>query len=181
MPNLTSKDPEAQYSTPSTGGRQAKEETHYENTDLYENMPPSKLATRYPPKSSSSSTSSSSASKNHYKTPVNKVSSKFLSADAKTKDAAQVTNTLLLNPHCFPPSLCIPYRSKIPGVCQIRVTYFTYYLDVYLLSSPLCSHCCGDFTNLNLRLLVYVCSSQNPVLSLQNCIALFVQNTAHLA
>lgn len=80
-----------QYSTPSTGGRQAKEELHYENTDFYENMPSPKLATRYPPKPSSSSTSSSSASNSHYKSPVNKVSSKFLASDAKAKDGAQVT------------------------------------------------------------------------------------------
>ncbi|XP_075890030.1 actin filament-associated protein 1 isoform X1 [Nelusetta ayraudi] len=82
-------EPGVQYSTPSTGARQAKEELHYENTDLYENMPPPKLATRYPPKPSSSSTSSSSASNSHYKTPVSKVSSKFLS-DTKAKDGAQL-------------------------------------------------------------------------------------------
>ncbi|XP_076581421.1 actin filament-associated protein 1 isoform X1 [Chaetodon auriga] len=83
-------DPEALYSSPSTGVRQLKEELHYENTDLYENMPSPKLATRYPPKPSSSSTSSSSTSNSHYKTPVTKLSSKFLTADAKAKDAAQL-------------------------------------------------------------------------------------------
>ncbi|XP_044041020.1 actin filament-associated protein 1 isoform X4 [Siniperca chuatsi] len=78
-------DPEVLYSSPSTGGRQLKEEVHYENADLYENMPSPKLATRHPPKPSSSSTSTS-----HYKTPVSKISSKFLSADTKTKGTAQL-------------------------------------------------------------------------------------------
>lgn len=91
-----------QYSTPNTGGRQAKEELHYENTDLYENMPSPKLATRYPPKPSSSSTSSSSASNSHYKSPVNKVSSKFLASDAKAKDGAQVTQRLVSTSSPFP-------------------------------------------------------------------------------
>uniref|UniRef100_A0A3P8T8T4 Actin filament-associated protein 1 n=1 Tax=Amphiprion percula TaxID=161767 RepID=A0A3P8T8T4_AMPPE len=77
------------YSSPSTGGRQLKDEVQYENADLYENMPSPKLATRYPPKQSSASKSSSSTSTGHYKTPVSKVSSKFLTADSKTKDAAQ--------------------------------------------------------------------------------------------
>lgn len=105
LPGLTSpKDPEALYSSPSTGGRQLKEDVHYENDDLYENMPSPKLATRYPPKPSSSSTSSSSTSTSHYKTPVSKISSKFLKADTKTKDTAQVTNTLLLRPNLFPVS-----------------------------------------------------------------------------
>ncbi|XP_035531087.1 actin filament-associated protein 1 isoform X1 [Morone saxatilis] len=84
-------DPEALYSSPSTGGRQLKDEVHYENADLYENMPSPKRATRLPPKtSSSSSPSSSSTSTSHYKTPVSKVSSKFLTTDAKTKDTAQL-------------------------------------------------------------------------------------------
>ncbi|KAF3836823.1 hypothetical protein F7725_004287 [Dissostichus mawsoni] len=39
-------DPESQYSSPSTGGRQLKEEVHYENSDLYENMPSPKLTSR---------------------------------------------------------------------------------------------------------------------------------------
>ncbi|XP_039872733.1 actin filament-associated protein 1 isoform X2 [Simochromis diagramma] len=81
-------DPEMQYSTPSTGGRQRKEELHYENTELYENMPSPKLVTSCPPKPSSSTAASSSAC--HYKTPVSKISSKFLSADSKTKDSAQL-------------------------------------------------------------------------------------------
>ncbi|XP_058481107.1 actin filament-associated protein 1 isoform X2 [Solea solea] len=71
-------DPEVQYSSPSTGGRQLKEES----TELYENMPSPKLTSRYPPKPPSSSASSSST---HYKTPVPKISSKFISADSKTK------------------------------------------------------------------------------------------------
>ncbi|KAF1380317.1 hypothetical protein PFLUV_G00162390 [Perca fluviatilis] len=82
-------DPEAQYSRPSTGGRQLKEELHYENTELYENMPSPKQDTRLPPKSSSS-TSSSSTSASHYKSPVSKISSKFLTADTKTKATAQL-------------------------------------------------------------------------------------------
>ncbi|XP_023279609.1 actin filament-associated protein 1 isoform X2 [Seriola lalandi dorsalis] len=77
------------YSSPSPAGCKKKEEGHYENTELYENMPSPKLATRYPPKSSS--TSSSSTSTSHYKTPVSKkISSKFLSTDTKTKDTAQL-------------------------------------------------------------------------------------------
>uniref|UniRef100_A0A4W6DHI5 Actin filament-associated protein 1 n=1 Tax=Lates calcarifer TaxID=8187 RepID=A0A4W6DHI5_LATCA len=68
-------DPEALYSSPSTGGRQPKEEVHYENAELQENMPPPKLTARYPPKPSSSSASSSSTSTSHYKTPVSKISS----------------------------------------------------------------------------------------------------------
>ncbi|XP_029310570.1 actin filament-associated protein 1 isoform X2 [Cottoperca gobio] len=80
-------DPEVQYSSPSTGKRQLKEEVHYENSDLYENMPSPKLDTRYTMKPSSSSTSSSSS---RYKTPVSKISSKFLTADTKTKASAQL-------------------------------------------------------------------------------------------
>ncbi|XP_075942981.1 actin filament-associated protein 1 [Anarhichas minor] len=83
-------DPEMQYSSPNTRGCQLKEEVLYENADLYENMPSSKLDTRYPPKPSSSSTSSSSTSTSHYKTPVSKFSSKFLAADTKTKATAQL-------------------------------------------------------------------------------------------
>lgn len=75
-------------------GGSLTQEVHYENADLYDNMPPPKLAAVCPPKSSSASSSSS-----HYKTPkISKVSSKFLSADTKPKDAAQVTNTPLT---CF--------------------------------------------------------------------------------
>ncbi|XP_034061490.1 LOW QUALITY PROTEIN: actin filament-associated protein 1 [Gymnodraco acuticeps] len=86
-------DPESQYSSPSTGGRQLKEEVHYENSDLYENMPSPKLTSRClpkltsrcPPKLSSASTSASP-----YKAPVSKVSSKFLTADTKTKATTQL-------------------------------------------------------------------------------------------
>uniref|UniRef100_UPI003AAE361C actin filament-associated protein 1 isoform X2 n=1 Tax=Centroberyx gerrardi TaxID=166262 RepID=UPI003AAE361C len=83
-------DPEALYSSPATGGRQLKEEAHYENADLYENMPSPKLAARFSPKPSSSSTTSSSTSAGHYKTPVSKISSKFLAADAKAKDGTKL-------------------------------------------------------------------------------------------
>ncbi|XP_019955766.2 actin filament-associated protein 1 isoform X1 [Paralichthys olivaceus] len=82
-------DPEALHSSPSTGGRQLKGEMHYENAELYDNMPSPKLASRYPPKPSSSPASSTSKSAGHYKTPVSKVSSKFLPADTKTKATAQ--------------------------------------------------------------------------------------------
>lgn len=152
MPNLTSKDPEAQYSTPSTGGRQAKDEMHYENTDLYENMPSPKLATRYAPKSSSSSTSSSSASNSHYKTPVNKVSSKFLSADAKTKDAAQVTSCFLTLTVFHLHSVFLrDLRFQVFVKLELLISLKHPEIGVYMLSFLLCSHCCGDFTNLNLR------------------------------
>ncbi|XP_062305247.1 actin filament-associated protein 1 isoform X4 [Osmerus eperlanus] len=83
-------DPEALYSSPASGGRQ-REDVHYENADLYENMPSPKLASRYSPKPSRPASSSS-----HYKTP-GPISSKFLSsssssasAKANSKDAAQL-------------------------------------------------------------------------------------------
>lgn len=98
-----------QYSSPSTRGHQLTEVVHYENADLYENMPSPKLTTRYP-KRPSSSTASSSASTSHYKTPVSKVSSKFLTAESKIKDTAQVTNTLLLYPNT---SCSIPQDSLL--------------------------------------------------------------------
>ncbi|KAL6118937.1 afap1 [Pungitius sinensis] len=79
-------DPGVQYSSPNTRGGQLKEDVHYENAELYENMPSSKLDICYPPKPSSSSSSSAS----HYKSPVSKVSSKFLAADTKTKATAQM-------------------------------------------------------------------------------------------
>ncbi|XP_047449864.1 actin filament-associated protein 1 isoform X2 [Mugil cephalus] len=83
-------DPEVAYSSPRTRGRQLKGEVQYENADLYENMPSPKLATRYPPPKPTSSTSAaSSSSAGHYKTPASKISSKFLTADSKTKAAAQ--------------------------------------------------------------------------------------------
>ncbi|XP_033962265.1 actin filament-associated protein 1 isoform X2 [Pseudochaenichthys georgianus] len=77
-------DPESQYSSPSTGGRQLKEEVHYDS-DLYENMPSPKLTSRCLPKLNSASTSASP-----YKAPVSKVSSKFLTADTKTKATTQL-------------------------------------------------------------------------------------------
>ncbi|XP_068455739.1 actin filament-associated protein 1 isoform X2 [Clinocottus analis] len=83
-------DLEVQYSRPTTRGCQLQEEAHYENADLYENMPSSKPDTRSAPKPSSSSASSSSSSTRQNKSPVSKVSSKFLAADSKTKAAAQL-------------------------------------------------------------------------------------------
>ncbi|XP_053715505.1 actin filament-associated protein 1 isoform X1 [Synchiropus splendidus] len=74
---------EVRYSRPTSKGQPLDKEAHYENTELYENMPSPKLANRYPPKLTSPST-------NHYKTPVSKVSSKFLAADSKKKDTAQL-------------------------------------------------------------------------------------------
>ncbi|TNN45747.1 Actin filament-associated protein 1 [Liparis tanakae] len=68
---------------PNTRGSQLKEEAHYENADLYENMPSA-------PKPSSSSPSPSSSSSSRYRTPVSKVSSKFLAADSKPKASAQL-------------------------------------------------------------------------------------------
>lgn len=85
-----------QYSSPSIRGHQLTAGVHYENADLYENMPSPKLTTRYPSKRPSSSNASSSTSTSHYKTPVSKVSSKFLTAESKIKDTAQVTNTHFL-------------------------------------------------------------------------------------
>ncbi|KAG8006311.1 Actin filament-associated protein 1, partial [Nibea albiflora] len=103
---------EAQYSSPNTGGRQLKQEAHYENADLYENTPSPELATRRPPRPSSS------ASASHYKTPVSKISSKFLTADAKNKDSAQlkgkkgtVTNGMALKQKAEPKN-----QSKKNGV-----------------------------------------------------------------
>ncbi|XP_076007514.1 actin filament-associated protein 1 isoform X2 [Genypterus blacodes] len=81
-------DPEVQYSSPTTGKRTLKQEVHYENADLYENSPSPVLTSRFRPKSSSSSASSSNAA--HYKTPLSKISSKFLADDTKAKDAAQL-------------------------------------------------------------------------------------------
>ncbi|CAL8241517.1 unnamed protein product [Merluccius merluccius] len=75
------------YPSPATGGKAVqKSDTLYENSELYENMPSPKMAARLPSKPSSSSSSST----NHYKTPVAKVTSKFLAADAKSKDSPQL-------------------------------------------------------------------------------------------
>nr|XP_046237167.1 actin filament-associated protein 1 isoform X2 [Scatophagus argus] len=83
-------DPEALYSSPNTGGRQLKEEVHYENAELYENTPSPKLASGCPRKPSSSSAFSSSTSNSRNKGPVSKISSKFLTDDAKTKGSVQL-------------------------------------------------------------------------------------------
>ncbi|XP_060887346.1 actin filament-associated protein 1 isoform X2 [Labrus mixtus] len=87
-------DPDVQYSSPSTGGRQLKKELLYENTDLYENMPSPKLASRLPAKLSSPSAAvykTPVSKKNSVsKSPVSKVSSKFLAADAKAKETPQL-------------------------------------------------------------------------------------------
>ncbi|KAM4537193.1 actin filament-associated protein 1 isoform 2-T2 [Odontesthes bonariensis] len=83
-------EPKLLYSSPSTGGCQLKEEVHYENADLYEIMPAPKLVNHCPPKPSSTSASSSTSSTAYYKTPVCKISSKFLSADRKPKDTTQL-------------------------------------------------------------------------------------------
>lgn len=69
------------------------EDLQLKNTNLYENMPSSELAKHCPPKAFSTSASSSSSSAGLYKTPVSKVSSRFLTADRKPSDSAQVTNT----------------------------------------------------------------------------------------
>uniref|UniRef100_A0A8C2DDE4 Actin filament-associated protein 1 n=1 Tax=Cyprinus carpio TaxID=7962 RepID=A0A8C2DDE4_CYPCA len=51
VPCINGSVPDAHYSSPASGDRRWKEESHYENTDLYENMPSPKLAARYSPKS----------------------------------------------------------------------------------------------------------------------------------
>ncbi|XP_068615532.1 actin filament-associated protein 1, partial [Brachionichthys hirsutus] len=78
-------DPVVPYSSPNRRGRQLKDEVLDENADLYDNLPPSKPAAGDPPKASSFFTANTCC-----KTPVSKVSSKFLSADAKTKASAQL-------------------------------------------------------------------------------------------
>uniref|UniRef100_M4A3I6 Actin filament-associated protein 1 n=1 Tax=Xiphophorus maculatus TaxID=8083 RepID=M4A3I6_XIPMA len=77
---------ELQYSSPTTQGGQMKEEVQQKSTNLYENMPLPQLVTRYPPKASSASSSFSAA---HYKSPVSKISSRFLTADHKPLDSTQ--------------------------------------------------------------------------------------------
>ncbi|KAF7207013.1 actin filament-associated protein 1 isoform X1 [Nothobranchius furzeri] len=79
-------DPELQYSTPTTRGCQLTEELHYENADTFDSKPAPKLASRYPPKASSPPSSSAGL----YKSPVSKVSSKFLAADSRSKESAQL-------------------------------------------------------------------------------------------
>lgn len=58
----------------------------YENAELYDNVHSPKLTSRYPPPKTSASGSSAS----HYKVPVSKISSKFLTADAKSKVPTKV-------------------------------------------------------------------------------------------
>ncbi|XP_035282703.1 actin filament-associated protein 1 isoform X1 [Anguilla anguilla] len=72
---------ERTYSSPASRGRRWREEDLYENTELYENMPSPKLASRYPPKASAPPAAG------HYKTPT---SSKALSSSSSS---AAVTNT----------------------------------------------------------------------------------------
>uniref|UniRef100_A0A672NE88 Actin filament-associated protein 1 n=1 Tax=Sinocyclocheilus grahami TaxID=75366 RepID=A0A672NE88_SINGR len=66
VPCINGSVPDAHYSSPASGDRRWKEESHYENTDLYENMPSPKLAARYSPKSICSRSSSTG----HYNTPL---------------------------------------------------------------------------------------------------------------
>lgn len=80
--------PDAHYSTPASGDRRWKEESHYENTDLYENMPSPKLAARYSPKSIRPSSSTG-----HYNTPLStKSMSSSSSPSAANTNTTQVTN-----------------------------------------------------------------------------------------
>ncbi|XP_024144153.1 actin filament-associated protein 1 isoform X2 [Oryzias melastigma] len=71
---------EARYSSPIT-----REEAQHGNADLYENVPSSEPTSRHRLQPSSASSSSVAA---HYKTPLTKVSSKFLSADCSSKDSS---------------------------------------------------------------------------------------------
>ncbi|KAI2658472.1 Actin filament-associated protein 1 [Labeo rohita] len=81
VPCINGSVPDAHYSSPASGGRRWKEESHYENTDLYENMPSPKLAARYSPKSIRSQSSSTG----HYNTP--------LSTKSLSSSSAANTNT----------------------------------------------------------------------------------------
>uniref|UniRef100_A0A3B4DPE2 Actin filament-associated protein 1 n=1 Tax=Pygocentrus nattereri TaxID=42514 RepID=A0A3B4DPE2_PYGNA len=69
--------PDLYYSSPGSGGCSWVEDAHYDNADLYENMPSPKLAARYSPKPS------------HYNTPV---SSKALSSSSSSSSAANVNS-----------------------------------------------------------------------------------------
>ncbi|XP_016520431.1 actin filament-associated protein 1-like isoform X1 [Poecilia formosa] len=80
---------ELQYSTPTTGRGQTKEEVQQKSTNLYENMPSPQLVMRYPPKASSAPTSFSSSSAAHCKSSVSKISAQFLTADHKPLDSTQ--------------------------------------------------------------------------------------------
>ncbi|XP_029932075.1 actin filament-associated protein 1 isoform X2 [Myripristis murdjan] len=83
-------DTEVLYSSPATGGCELKMEVHYENAELDVNVPSPKLTARSSAKPSSLPASSSSISASHYKTPISKISSKFLDADVKAKDIAKL-------------------------------------------------------------------------------------------
>ncbi|XP_017557479.1 actin filament-associated protein 1 isoform X1 [Pygocentrus nattereri] len=74
-----SKEPDLYYSSPGSGGCSWVEDAHYDNADLYENMPSPKLAARYSPKPS------------HYNTPV---SSKALSSSSSSSSAANVNSQM---------------------------------------------------------------------------------------
>uniref|UniRef100_A0A671QKX6 Actin filament-associated protein 1 n=1 Tax=Sinocyclocheilus anshuiensis TaxID=1608454 RepID=A0A671QKX6_9TELE len=65
----------------------SNQESHYENTDLYENMPSPKLAARYSPKSIHSQSSSTG----HYNTPL---STKSLSSSSSPSASNTKTNQL---------------------------------------------------------------------------------------
>ncbi|XP_073723017.1 actin filament-associated protein 1 isoform X1 [Misgurnus anguillicaudatus] len=76
VPCINGTAPGVLYSSPTSRDHLWKEETHYENTDLYENMPSPKLASRYSPKSNRPSSSG------HYNTPT---STKSLSSSSAAK------------------------------------------------------------------------------------------------
>ncbi|XP_056111509.1 actin filament-associated protein 1 isoform X1 [Rhinichthys klamathensis goyatoka] len=86
VPCINGSVPDAHYSTPASGDHRWKEESNYENTDLYENMPSPKLATRYSPKSTRPSFSTG-----HYNTPL---STKSLSSSSSPSAANTKTNQL---------------------------------------------------------------------------------------
>ncbi|XP_077057069.1 actin filament-associated protein 1 isoform X5 [Siphateles boraxobius] len=86
VPCINGSVPDAHYSTPASGDRRWKEESNYENTDLYENMPSPKLAARYSPKSIRPSSSTG-----HYNTPL---STKSLSSSSSPSAANTKTNQL---------------------------------------------------------------------------------------
>ncbi|XP_043085385.1 actin filament-associated protein 1 isoform X2 [Puntigrus tetrazona] len=87
VPCINGSVPDAHYSSPASGDRRWKEELHYENTDLYENMPSPKLASRY----SAKSIRSQSSSTGHYNTPL---STKSLSSSSSPSAANTNTNQL---------------------------------------------------------------------------------------
>ncbi|XP_016300821.1 actin filament-associated protein 1 isoform X1 [Sinocyclocheilus anshuiensis] len=87
VPCINGSVPDAHYSSPASGDHRWKEESHYENTDLYENMPSPKLAARYSPKSIRSQSSSTG----HYNKPL---STKSLSSSSSPSAANTNTNQL---------------------------------------------------------------------------------------